>query len=138
MKASLQSVEDLTMFQIDNDVHYCRAIPGYDGYWASTLGNIISTKKKKSEPTVLAGMNDRGYLKVCLRRDGRKLNRKVHRLVAAAFLKSPDVDPEGDERIQINHLDSDKHNNRAANLEYSSARENVRHARIMAEARANG
>ncbi len=136
MKASLQSVENLTMFQIDNDVHYCRAIPGYGGYWASTLGNIISTKKK-SEPMVLAGTNDRGYLKVGLRVDGRTVNRKVHRLVAAAFLKSPDVDPEGDERIQINHLDSNKRNNRAANLEYSSRRENVRHAQMMAEVRAN-
>jgi len=131
MKAHLQSVEDLTMFEIDGEVYYCRPIPEVEKYFASTLGDIISTRVGK--PKLLTPTNDRGYLKVRVRLGNRTLNRKVHRLVAAAFFKEADLDPDGDERIQINHIDSNKHNNRVANLEHTSRRENVRHALAMAE-----
>jgi hypothetical protein len=131
MKAHLQSVEDLTMFEIDGEVYYCRPIPEVEKYFASTLGDIISTRVGK--PKLLTPTNDRGYLKVRVRLGDRTVNRKVHRLVAAAFFKEADVDPDGDERIQINHIDSNKHNNRVANLEHTSRRENVRHALAMAE-----
>ena len=131
MKAHLQSVEDLTMFEIDGEVYYCRPIPEVEKYFASTLGDIISTRVGK--PKLLTPTNDRGYLKVRVRLGNRTLNRKVHRLVAAAFFKEAGVDPDGDERIQINHIDSNKHNNRVANLEHTSRRENVRHALAMAE-----
>ena len=82
---------------------------------------------------LLTPTNDRGYLKVGVRLGNRPVNRKVHRLVAAAFFKEADVDPDGAERIQINHIDSNKHNNRVANLEHTSRRENVRHAMALAE-----
>jgi len=131
MKAHLQSVEDLTMFEIDGEVYYCRPVPELEKYFASTLGDIISTRMGK--PKLLTPSNDRGYLKVRVRLGNRTLNRKVHRLVAAAFFKEAGVDPDGDERIQINHIDSNKHNNRVANLEHTSRRENVRHALAMAE-----
>jgi hypothetical protein len=46
---------------------------------------------------------------------------KVHRLVALAFVPNPSGLPE------VNHLDSDKTNNCASNLEWVSKSENVRH-----------
>ena len=47
----------------------------------------------------------------------------VHRLVARAFLQPPDSPL----RVQVNHLDGNKENNAAENLEYVSASENIAH-----------
>lgn len=68
------------------------------------------------------GWQTGGYFFVGLRRDGRSHNRKVHALVAEAFIGPR---PCG---LDVNHIDGDKRNNRVENLEYVTRQENVRHA----------
>lgn len=65
-----------------------------------------------------------GYLMVSLSRPApwRVVRRRVHRLVAPAFLGKP---PRG--RKHVNHKDSNKRNNVPANLEWCNQRENNRH-----------
>lgn len=53
------------------------------------------------------------------------MRRRVHVLVALAFLGEK---PAG---LQVNHIDADKTNNRAANLEYVSPLRNMLHARAL-------
>lgn len=66
-----------------------------------------------------------GYKRVCLRQkqtDGSykyKL-RYVHRLVAEAFVPKPDRD----EKLEVNHKNEDKSDNRAENLEWVTRKEN--------------
>lgn len=134
MKAHLQSVEKFTIFDIDGKLHYCRAIPEHQGYYASTLGDIVSTRQ--NSPKILKPDDNRsGYLRVILSVEGTTVRHYVHRLVAAAFFNSPDADPNGNVRVQINHIDSNRSNNRVSNLEWSSRSENMLHAFKMAEVR---
>lgn len=48
----------------------------------------------------------------------------AHRLVAYAYLPAP-TDPE---KVWINHLDGNKHNNHYSNLEWTTISENIQHA----------
>jgi hypothetical protein len=63
-----------------------------------------------------------GYMQVLLSKNGRAITKKVHRLVAQAFVSNPLNLPE------VNHLDLDKANGHAANLEWCSRKGNQRHA----------
>ena len=47
----------------------------------------------------------------------------IHRLVATLFLDTPSSD-----KIQVNHIDGDKSNNKASNLEWCTAKENSQHS----------
>jgi hypothetical protein len=63
-----------------------------------------------------------GYMKINLSIDGRSVTRKVHRLVAEAFIPNPDDKPE------VNHIIPNKHLNWVGNLEWVTSAENKRHA----------
>lgn len=61
-----------------------------------------------------------GYLRVRLRRDGRRYWRRVNVLVCEAF-----TGPRPFEGAQCRHLDGDRRNNRAENLAWGTAMENT-------------
>ena len=95
-----------------------RSVDGWGGWYeVSSLGRV----RRTLTGDLLTTYESRRYLAVTLS-GPRKLCIKVHRLVALAFLGPR---PEG---LQINHLDGDRHNNRAENLEYISRKGNVAHA----------
>lgn len=94
-------------------------IPGFPNYQVSNLGNVKNIKRDKiKEP----GNDSHGYLKVDLYKNSKRTTRKIHRLVANAFL------PEDPKRTDINHKDSNKHNNVVTNLERCTKSENMKHA----------
>ena len=68
-----------------------------------------------------------GYLvfRSCIKGGGGKVRDcRIHRLVASLFVSNSD--PEN--KTQVNHIDGNKNNNRADNLEWVSAKENMTHA----------
>jgi len=116
-------------------LEHWRPAPGFEGlYEVSNCGGIRSVERRAWHPNghwvvwsarrFRAGCNGSGYPQVDLRKDGRRFNVRVHRLVAEAFLLPSTKSDE----TYVNHRDLNKTNNRASNLEWISFAENVRHA----------
>jgi len=63
-----------------------------------------------------------GYPCADLRAGGRRQRKRMHRLVAAAFIPNPGNKPE------VNHIDADRRNNHVQNLEWVTRQENASHA----------
>lgn len=87
-------------------------------YEASSEGRI----RHIGAPALAPVLSPHGYFNVSIRTSGKFVTMRVHRLIALAFLGPR---PEG---MVINHLDGDKRNNRAVNLEYTSPQANALHA----------
>jgi hypothetical protein len=95
-------------------------IEGFKGkYKVNALGEILSTSRDKIMSQQL-GIN--GYYKVGLWKDGTKDRHIVHRIVAKHFVSNPHNKP------QVNHIDGNKLNNNASNLEWCTPSENSQHA----------
>lgn len=96
-----------------------RPVIDYEGlYEVSNYGEV-----RKIDGTVMNGnINSYGYRVVSLTKNGRKKDKKVHRLVAFAFV------PTIDGKDYVNHKDGDKLNNYAGNLEWVTRGENNSHA----------
>ncbi len=92
-----------------------KVIDEFPNYEVSNFGNV----RNRLTGRILKPYDDRrGYLRVDL---GHKNRRKLHRLVADAFCEHPagkDV---------VNHINRDRHDCRAANLEWVTYSENTLH-----------
>lgn len=110
-------------------------IEGYEGFYeVSDRGNVRSMDRvvprlkqgvlqqlrRKSAP-VRQNLNHKGYPEVTISKGAVRQCFRVHRLVAAAFVK-------GHTREQVNHINSIRNDNRAENLEWCSCKENIAHA----------
>lgn len=98
-----------------------KEVVGSNGrYLVSSEGRVMNAKTKRILRT---SKDQRGYEKVAMFKMDRNRRFKVHRVVAMAFIPNP----EG--KKQVNHIDGNKQNNRADNLEWVSNEENMHHAR---------
>lgn len=92
---------------------------GYKDYAVTTEGKIFSLKSDRFlKPYTSSG----GYYQVQLNNEHGRKTFMLHRIVAEAFLGSPDSDI-----MQVNHKDGDKSNNVLSNLEWVTPKENVKH-----------
>lgn len=89
-----------------------------DKYMVSNTGKIRRSGSNKDHST----RDKKGYKVVDLYRNSERVTRRVHRIVAEAFVPNP----EG--KTQVNHKDGNRHNNVASNLEWVTASENSKHA----------
>lgn len=92
-------------------------VQGYEGlYMVSNDGRVKSITRYKKELKPSIGSS--GYYYVQLWHDGKCKCRNIHRLVAQAFCENPENKP------FVNHLDENKLNNSATNLEWVTHKEN--------------
>ena len=108
-------------------------VKGYEeGYEISNLGRLRTKgrvvdygwKKAFRKPKILKTRicPKRGYEYTVISIDKKRKTVKIHRLVAEAFIFNEYDKP------QVNHINGIKHDNRASNLEWSTAKENANHA----------
>jgi hypothetical protein len=101
-----------------NEKEIWKDIDGFPGYQVSNLGRVYSNLTKKIlKPEKM----DKGYLRVALYNPDTKIKKRimVHALVANAFIGDC---PDG---YQIDHVDTNKENNKVSNLEYVTCKENI-------------
>ena len=112
-----------------------KSIVGYeDLYEVSSLGRVRSIdrviikirngrqfKARLRSAIKRPSSNGSGYVNIILSRNSTIKTEYVHRLVATAFL------PRKAGQEEVNHIDFDKANNAASNLQWVSHLENQRH-----------
>ena len=84
-------------------------------YWVSDLGRV----KNRHGRILTLQSNDTGYLRVCLRINGKSKWCRVSRLVAEAFIPNPENKPE------VDHINRNRADNRAENLKWVTRLENM-------------
>lgn len=102
-------------------------VPGFEGaYEVSDQGRVRSLPRPRAKGDVIkADISTTGYPYVTLTYRGHRRKRRVHQLVAEAFIgpRSPDM--------EVRHLDGDRLNPRLTNLAYGTSSQNkldaVRH-----------
>ena len=100
----------------------------YEGYEVSNMGRVRSLNyggRTCKVQVLKPNVNTRGYLQVCLYKNGERKWIRVHRLVAFAFIPIPNDDIEN--KTDVNHIDENKQNNRADNLEWTTRKQNLNH-----------
>lgn len=108
-------------------------VAGYEGlYQVSNHGRVRSLDRYVPHKTfgqkfckghiMATHVTNSGYLCVNLCKDNKYTSYDVHRLVAIAFLNVDDVNG-----LEVNHIDENKKNNRADNLEWVTKSQNNRH-----------
>lgn len=112
--------------------HEWKDIPDYPIYKINKVGQVISKARKtkyvkcgKSETRMTKdrllkpNIDKYGYHVVTLYKNGRPKTLKVHRLVLLAFI--------GPSKLDCNHINGVKSDNRIENLEYCSVSQNNHH-----------
>ena len=110
-----------------NDNEVWANVAGYEGrYQVSDLGRVRSVQDNHGNYRVRHKAMSRsatvGYLYVKLFIKDKMVNVPVHRLVAKAFVPNPRNKP------MVNHVDGNKRNNKAGNLQWATCSENHAHA----------
>ena len=100
-------------------------ISGFEGmYQISNLGRVKSLERYSlqnhliSEKILKTCHAQAGYVDVSLYKNGKRYHRKPHKLVAEAFIPNPNNLPE------VDHIDTNKDNNRVDNLRWVTHSEN--------------
>ena len=111
-------------------------IKGYEKfYMVSSYGRVKSLSRTIKHPYSNNGgykkgkilkqqLNTNNYYRVYLCKYGVKKRFYVHRLVISSFLPNPLG------KLEINHINENRKDNRLENLEWSTKKENMRHGTI--------
>lgn len=95
-------------------------LPRNDRFYVSSFGKL---KNEITGDLYVGDITKKGYHRVTVTNDGFKKRWTRHRLVLSAFNPIENMS-----KLEINHIDGDKSNNKLSNLEWSTGVKNVKHA----------
>ena len=97
-----------------------KRIRGYEElYTISNYGEVFLVKNGQKRKTT---MTKTGYVIIILSKNAVKKTYLLHRLVAEHFVPNPE------NKSEVNHIDGNKLNNKASNLEWVTREENIEKA----------
>jgi hypothetical protein len=109
-----------------------KPIKDFDGYFVSNLGRVKSAERvimrsNGMKQTIYGRMikisyDHDGYPKVSMNKDKKRHTRRIHRLVAQAFI------PSIHNKTEVNHISGVKKDCSVGNLEWCNRSENMLHA----------
>lgn len=107
-------------------MEYIKSVKGYEGRYSITRDGRLWSHKWG---IFIGCSNAYGYKRASLPiGNGKYKTAMIHRLVAEAFIPNPDNKP------CVNHIDSNRENNRVDNLEWVTHKENTAHMYTMGRA----
>ena len=117
-------------YKLSNEIEVWKDVKNYEGYYiVSSMGKVKSLDRivlgKNGVSSFRSGklksnVTDRwGYLLVLLSKNNKQKLCRIHRLVAEAFIPNPENKP------HIDHINTDKKDNRVENLRWATRSENM-------------
>ncbi|MCX6204879.1 MAG: NUMOD4 motif-containing HNH endonuclease [Bacteroidetes bacterium] len=110
-------------------------VKGYEGFYeisdtgkVNGMDRMVVSKKgltRKKGKLIKIRVNNDGYIEVRLSKDSRTTTTFIHILIAKAFIPNPL------NKLEVNHINGIKADNRIENLEWCTHSENMKHAYKM-------
>ncbi len=101
-----------------------KIIKDYENYSVSNLGNV---KNNKTNRILKTRVNCNGYLIIDLYKNNIRKTMKLHRLIGQAFIPNPN------NKLCIDHIDTDTTNNYVNNLRWCTHAENMQNRSISSD-----
>ena len=92
-----------------------KTIEGFENYEISDTGFI---RNRNTQQILKQRRKKDGYMDIILRKNKKQHHLYIHRLVALAFIENPN------NVLDIDHIDSNKENNRIENLRFATKSQN--------------
>jgi len=105
-----------------------RPCPGFPDSEVSSLGRVRRSPESHWRPGLIRSLDrdKAGYASILMHQGGQKKKKRLHRMIAIAFLGEPPF-----EAAEVNHKDGDKRNCQKDNLEWTTSSGNKTHALKM-------